>query len=251
MRTLCHVLVTTALAVPSIAIAAQGDARLTIDNRFDGRAEVFVDGRYEGEARANGATAFEVCPGHRTVVVSRPGTHFVLATARVELTPRSAFALPVVAPTGSLRVDNDGEVRLKLDVGATEVWVEPGTVAVVPVRAGNVDLVASIHDPHGDWAAVRRQVWVEPGRATTTELSPDPTRIWVTNHESVPVRAVLDGDDAGWIQPGATERVWVRPGPTQVVVTDRAGRTLSSTRLVVGRGDDAKVIVGAPIIALR
>lgn len=254
MRTLCHLLLATApaaaLVAPSVALA-DSDATLTIDNRFDGEAEVFVDGKLEGIARGDAATCFDVRPGLREVVVSRPGTHFVLATARVAFAPHATTALPVVAPTGSVRVDNDGEVALKLELGPTTVWLQPGTAAVLPVKTGNVELQASIHDPRGDWMAIERGLWVEPGQLATTTLKPDPAVIVVTNRDLVPVRAVLDGVESDWIQPGDTDRLWVRPGATRVVLEDRVGRVLSTTNLLVGRGDEAKVVLGAPTVVVH
>jgi hypothetical protein len=240
------ILAGTWLLAPAIALASAGEAVVKVDNRFDGEAEVFVDGRFEGMARANASTTFEVRAGERAIVVSRPGTHYVLAKATVQLPHGSTASIPVSAPTGSLRVDNKGEVALKLEVGSTSVWLQPGTATVLPVETGNVALDASIHDPRGDWKAIERDLWVEPGQLATLSLTPDPTVIVVTNRDSAPVRALLDGADAGWIDPGESERVWVRPGVTNVVLIDRSGQVRSTTALTVTRGNEAKVILAAP-----
>jgi hypothetical protein len=246
MRTTCHLLLTAALLAPSVALAGGADATLVVDNRFDGEAEVWVDGRFEGLARPNATTAFDVQPGLDRVVISRPGTHYELAKATLVVAPRQAVEIPVLAPTATLRIDNKGDVALKLDLGASDVWVQPGASALVPIKAGNVTFGASIHDPRGDFRAIDRTVWVEPGQLATTVLEPDPTMIVVTNREAVPVRALLDGADAGWIQPGETQRVWVRPGATNLVLVDRLGRVISTRSVFVGKGDEQKVVVAAP-----
>ena len=250
MRTLCHLTLATALFAPSAALAAGEDATLKVENKFDGEAEVFVDGRFEGIARPNATTAFEVRSGRHEVVVDRPGTRFVLADAHLEVGCHQAVTLPVTAPLSSVRVENQGEIALKIEVGANTVWLQPNTSTILPVRAGNAEIQASAHEPRGDWKAVERQLWVEPGQQASTTLKPDPTVIVVVNRESAPVRALLDGADAGWIQPGDGQRMWVRPGPTNVVIIDRAGKVLSSTPVVVSKGQDARVVVGGPIVAV-
>lgn len=246
MRTQCHLLLTAALFAPSVALAGGADATLVVDNRFDGEAEVWVDGRFEGMARANADTVFAVEPGLDHVVVRRPGTGFELASASIVVAPRQAVELPVRSPEGTLRVTNRGDVALKLDLGAADAWVQPGATAVVEVKAGNVTFGASIHDPRGDFRAIERTVWVEPGVVASTTLEPDPTVIVVTNRDDAPVRALLDGADAGWIQPGETERVWVRPGATNLVLVDRIGRVVENRTLFVGKGDEQKVVVADP-----
>ena len=250
MRTQSHLLLATALFVPSMALASGGPAALTIDNKFDGEAEVVVDGHLEGIARPNAQTTFSVRPGVSEVKVTRPGTHFVLADTRLLLGSHTSTTLPVLAPMGSVRVQNQGDVALKLEVGANSVWLQPGAVTLLPVKTGNVELDASIHDPRGDWRAIERPLWVEPGQVSTTTLKPDPTVIVVANREAMPIRALLDGKDAGWIQPGDRQRMWVRPGNTNVVLLDRAGRVLSTTPVFVTRGDDAKVVVTSPVVAV-
>ena len=250
MRTPCHLLLATALFAPSAALADGGDATLKVDNKFDGEAEVFVDGRFEGIARPDATTEFEVRSGRHEIVVDRPGTRFVLADAHLEVGCRQSVTLPVTAPLSSVRVENQGEIALKIEIGANTVWLQPGTSTVLPVRAGNASLQASAHEPRGDWRAVERSLWVEPGQQASTTLKPDPTVIVVVNRENAPVRALLDGADAGWIQPGDSQRMWVHPGPTNVVVITQSGRVLSTTPVVVAKGQDARVIVGGPIVAI-
>ena len=247
MGALFHGLVAVGMLAPSVANAGAGDATLAVHNRFDGEVEVQVDGRFEGIARADATTSFEVRPGVREVVISRPGTRYVLESQRIHLSPYVTTSLPVHAPAGTLRVENEGEVPLKVDLGSTELWLQPGSVVSLPVETGELTLQASIHDPRGDWMAIERALWVEPGQAASTTLKPEPTVIVVANRQSVPVRALLDGADAGWIQPGETERVWVRPGPTRVVLVDRAGRVFTTTSLVVTRGEEARVVVAPPM----
>lgn len=251
MRSLCQVLLATGFFAPSIALANPGDATLTIDNRFDGEAEVLVDGKLEGVAHADRATSFEVRPGLRQVSVVRPGTGYVLASARMDLDPCSSRSLSVFVPDGQVRVDNEGEVALKVDVGGTSIWLQPGSVTVLPVKAGNLTIAASIHDPNGDWTAIERDLWVEPGRIASTTLRPDPGVVVVTNGGLVPVRALFDGNDAGWLQPGETDRIWVRPGATRVVLTDRIGHVVATDVLVVDRGEVEKIAVVPTVVVLR
>jgi hypothetical protein len=211
--------------------------------------EIWLDGKFvrmlDGDSQINMVTR----PGNHDLKVTRPGTHYVLASQHLHLHNNTTTIVPVQAPSGQLRIDNTGEVRLKVAVeGCDPVWITPGTSALVPVTSGHVDLKASIHDPRGEWVAQERDVWVEPGQLGVTTMSPDPTVLVITNHDRQPVRALLDGVDAGWIPAGTTERMWVRPGPTQVVLMDARGAVRSQARVVVSKGDDAKIIVQPAVI---
>lgn len=230
--------------VPATALA-HGTATVTVKNKFDGEADVRIDGKYVGRVAGNATVAFSTNAGDTAVVVTRPATGYVLASTNLYLGNGASVLLPVDPPRGTLRIQNTGEVKLKLDVDANSVWIAPGASISMLVESGNVGLSASIHDPHGDWQAIARTLWVEPGQIATTSLAPEPTVVVITNRDRVPVRALLDGDDAGWIDPGDTERVWVRPGRTQVVLVDKNGRVRSSTALVVSKGNEAKLVLAA------
>jgi hypothetical protein len=238
-------LVGMVLAAPAFA----GDSTISLDNRFDGEVEIWLDGKFvrmlDGDSKINMVTR----PGSHDLQITRPGTHFVLASQHLHLRNDTTTVVPILPPTGQLRINNTGDVRLKVAVeGTSPVWITPGTSALVPVTTGHVDVVASIHDPRGEWVAQERDVWVEPGQLGVTTMSPDPTVIIIANHDRQPVRALLDGADAGWIPAGTTERMWVRPGPTQVVLLDGHGAVRSQARVVVSKGNEAKIVVQPPVI---
>ena len=125
MFTLGHLLLTTAM-IPSVALAGNGDATLAIDNTFDGEVEVFVDGRFEGVARADRTTRYDVGPAPTRSSSPAPGPGFVLEAATVRLTPHDTTTLPVHAPAGTVRIDNQGEVALKLDLGKIRALAPAG-----------------------------------------------------------------------------------------------------------------------------
>jgi hypothetical protein len=241
-------LVATLSAVPGLALAHGGGTPaptlITVDNRFDADGQVFIDGRYAGTVGGDRRASFATSPGCHTVVVRRPSTNYTLASVNLTLGRGTDTLLPVHAPRGTLRVTNAGEVALKLRAeGATSVWVNPGGTVVMNVESGNVALKASIRDPRGDWDALERVAWVEPGRPEGMTLKPDPTVLVVTNHERYPVHALIDGKDIGWIDPGRSQQTWVRPGRADVVLLDRSGRVRTSTSVVLKKGQDTRVVL--------
>lgn len=231
-------------AAPGAALAGHGaSAPLEIDNRFAGEAEVWLDGRFEALVPGGARAVLDARPGQRDVVVRRPGTGYVLAATRVHLHREVRVVLPVHAPPGALRVENQGEVPLKLTLGDAATWISPGTGVELPVLTGPVRLTASIREPRGEWLALERELWVEPGQVASTVLRPDPTVVRVVNQDAIPVRVLLDGIDAGVVGPGQTQRVFVRPGPTRVVLVDLSGRVRTETRIDAPRGETAEVVL--------
>lgn len=216
---------------------------MSVANDFDGKVEVWIDGRFQGIVDGHCQQRFTAAAGSHNLTVRRPDTNYVMLSRLMKVYPDSLVVLHVAAPGGTLRVDNRGEVPMKLDIDHSQVWIAPGSSVQVPVVAGNVEIQASMKEPRGEWMAVERTVWVEPGIPASTTLRPDPTVIVITNHENYPVHALFDGDDAGWIAAGETRRVWVRPGNTQVLLLDRNGRVRTTSQLVVQRGTEAKVVV--------
>ena len=223
----------------------QRAATLSVQNQFDGEADVVVDHRYLGRVGGDRTMSFSVDPGMHEVVVTRPGTAYVLLSTRMRLYGGSTTALPVYAPAGTLRVANGGEVPLKLEADRSSVWIAPGATGTLVVETGNVDVVASIKEPHGEWRALEKTMWVEPGRTTLETLRPDPTVVVVTNRDRVSLRALVDGIDAGVVPPGDTRRIWVRPGSTRVTLVDLGGRVRSSSTVFVSKGKEVRLLVDA------
>lgn len=221
-------------------------ATLSVKNTFDGEADVFVDGRFEGRVAGRQTLSVGVRAGSHEVRVSRPSTGFVLACTELRFFPGQAVLLPVDAPKVPMRVTNTGEVGLKLRAdGAPSVWLPAGGTVALTVSAGDVDLHASIADPRGDWLAVDRVVWVEPGRPNGASIRGEANAVVVVNRDRFPVHALLDGADLGWIGAGETERVFVRPGPAELVLLDKSGRVRTATSVVTTRGNEATVVVSA------
>jgi hypothetical protein len=221
----------------------RGLATLSIRNDFDGEVQVFVDQRFVGVVSGDQTGTFQVNPGSRDVLVTRPGTNFVLAQSRMQVYAGTTALLPVCAPTSMVDVKNQGEVMLRVQLGASSVWISPGQSAQVPVKAGNASLTASIRDPRGEWKAIDRTFWVEPGQPSCQTLRPDPTVVVITNHDRFSVRALVDGHDEGLVGAGQSKRVWVRPGSTNVLLVDTQGRLRSNTTVVVGKGREGLVVL--------
>jgi len=220
-----------------------GLATLAVRNDFDGDAQIFVDQRLVGVVGGDRSGSFQMPAGCHDVRVTRPGTNFVLAQTKLEMSGGTSYQLPIQAPTSNVKLENTGEVPLKVQIGSSAVWVTPGAAIQVPVRTGNASLVASIRSPQGEWKAIERTFWVEPGQTACQQLHPDPTVVVISNHERVRVRALVDGDDEGYVEPGTTKRIWVRPGSTNVLLLDPAGRVRSNTTVVVAKGKESRVVL--------
>lgn len=237
----------TMLAASLPAAHAHAEARLRVENHFDGEAEVLVDGRFAALVGGDASVELTARPGRHELTVRRPGTGYTLAATRVQLVPDALVVVPVDAPAGTLRFDHQGEVPLRVSVDGQDVWIAPGTLVELRVTAGSVGYTAAIREPRGEFFALSRTVWVEPGQVAATTLRPDPSVVVVDNHDLVGVRVLVDGRDAGLLAPGAERRVWVRPGPTVVTLIDLSGRVRTETRLVVERGHDAHVVLAGPL----
>jgi hypothetical protein len=220
-----------------------GLATLQVRNTFDGKGEVWIDRRVVGTVGGDQTMTFLVEPGVHDVRVERPDTNYPLVQTRLHLYTGSTTVLPVQAPAGTLRVSNGGEVALKIQADDATVWISPGSAAQLTVETGNVKVLASIKEPRGEWKALEKTVWVEPGIQASEVMRPDPTVIVVTNRDRTPMRMLVDGVDAGTVGAYDTRRVWVRPGSTQVVLIDNAGRVRTSTRVYVSRGKEVKLVV--------
>lgn len=225
------------------AALAGHDTTLEIDNRFDGEAEVWVDGRYEGLVPGDVRARFDVRPGRRTVEVRRPNSGYVLASTRLHFPNGGLVMLPIEAPDARLRVQNAGEVALRLQLDDETVWIQPGTTLTLPVEAGHLHASASIKEPRGDFTTFERTLWLEPGELRTEVLRPDPTVLTLVNHDHHTVRVHLDGEDAGLLAPGATRVVYVRPGSTRVTFLDLTGRSRLVRVLDLPRGERARVVL--------
>jgi hypothetical protein len=235
-------------ATPGLAMAHGSSSQLSIQNRFDGKAEVWLDGHFTGIVEGDSTATFTIKPGCVNVVVQRPGTRYVMAQSTLTLAPHTSTTLPVAAPRGTVRVTNSGEIALKVNAEGVTTWVQPGTTVQMTVETGQLEMTASVKDPRGgDWVAVERDMWVEPGQAGNTTFRPDPTVVVLDNNYRIRLHALVDGVDLGWIDPGSEMRVWVRPGPANVVMMDSTGRVRTQASVVVRKGDDARVAANPPV----
>jgi hypothetical protein len=241
----------TASALPGVAVAHDGGgygyhdhrgperygpANLTVRNDFDGRLDLFVDGRFVQTVPGNSTVNLPFRPGFRDVTLRRAETGFVVARSQVNLAPGRNQFLPVAAPMGQMTVHNTGAVPMRVQVDGQYVSVMPGQRAQVTTATGNVRLVGSISALRGDWVTLDQTVWLEPGQVGYQALRADPAVLVVANPERFPVRVMVDGFDAGFLNPGETRRVFVAPGTVQVQFLDRYGRPRSSSSVVVTRG---------------
>lgn len=247
------------LAAPGVALAYDGGwhghgspydrwvpyrmANLSIQNQFDGKVELYVDQRPMGVVAGDTTQTFQVPAGYSVVRLVRPDTGFVMTETALRLHGGASATVPVLSPTGTLRLSNQGEVPLKVTASHRDVWINPGSVVNLQVETGNVSLVASIKEPRGEWRALEKTVWVEPGIVKSETLRPDPTVVVVTNRDRMALRMTIDGADAGWVGADSSRRVWVHPGPTRVLLTDPSGRVRSNSTVYVGKGQDARVVV--------
>ena len=149
--------------------------------------------------------------------------------------------LPVEAPKGIVRLRNGSDFALRVDVDGQEAWLSPRSQVDLRVTTGNVDLYATIPEARSELGATTRDLWVEPGQIETTVLAPDPSVVRVFNRENIAVRVMLDGADAGILQPGDTRLLFVRPGVARIVVIDLRGNVRYSTVLDMDKGETAVV----------
>jgi hypothetical protein len=200
------------LALPGTALAGHGhsDAFVEIDNRFDGPAQVWIDGRLEGVVAGDSRTRIDSRPGMHSLIIKRAETGFVLRSESLHLSPRTTTILRVDPPMSTLRIRNPSEAALKVTAGRHDLWISPHTTVELPVRAGNLSLVATTP---GDFRVHDRTVWVEPGRRSLTTLDYEPlAKVIVYNRHPHSLRVVVDGREVERIGPGQQEWVTVRPG---------------------------------------
>lgn len=166
---LCAGLMSLTLCAP--ALAGHSDATVEIVNHFDGPAEVWLDGRLQGVVPGDGRLRVDSRPGHRSLVVRRPDTGFVLRSTHLHLSPRHRTLVTVDPPLSTLRLRNPSETALRVTAGPHDLWLSPRTSVELTVRAGHVSLVATTP---GDHRVHDRRVWVEPGRSSLTVLDYEP-----------------------------------------------------------------------------
>lgn len=166
-----HTLLLGAAILGAPAPALAGQARLVVDNTFDGLAEVWVGGAYAGLVRGEKRTGFDVAQGLQPVVVRRPNGGPVLLSTRVHLSPAWVAAVRVLPPPGTLRVANAGPLPLRVEVEDTPpVWMAPGTAVQLTVASGRVSVHSAVREGPGVRVIDERVVWVGPGRSASTTV---------------------------------------------------------------------------------
>ncbi len=228
------------------ALAGYGDTSILIDNRFDGKAEVYIDGYFSGEIRGDTQGAFNTRPGMSDVLVLRDGGAVLLST-RVQARRGESTLVRVIPPEGTLFVKNAGRAPLLVSADSESVWVSPGTSANLVVTTGNVALTSKIQDRRGRSTVVDRQtVWVEPGKRGSAVVKYEPpirTGVLVKNRDSQTVRVRIGGVDYGLLRPGAEMFVAVAQGSKWVTVNRQHGSILFNDSVFIRHGTESKVVV--------
>ncbi len=234
-----------ALMLAAAAYAGHADAVLEVDNDFEGELTIYVDGRYEGTARGDARTRVEVKPGKRDVVLQRPGGA-VLASRTLHFHKGITAVLPIAAPKAPLMVRNTSAVPLQVDVGPGDgVWISPNTAVELVVTAGTVDLEARVREAGHIERVTVRTLWVEPGQRAETVLDYRPvahTRLSVRNQGHERLRAVVDGVEVGFVDPGERRSVAVSPGRVTVRFYDRHGRLVEVRDVHADKGQKTAVV---------
>jgi hypothetical protein len=234
------------LALSGVALARPAPALLEVDNDFEGEVEVYVDGRYEGTVPGDRALRMDVPPGRRGVVVQRPRGGAVLLSTTLHFQHGVIAGLEVQTPHTSIRVRNVGSVPLSVDFGpGDDVWVAPNSAAEVRVPAGTLSLTASARDRDGLSRVRAETLWLEPGQRHEHVFDytpPPPTRLSLWNPSPERLRALVEGQEVGWLAPGETRLVAVDPGRTEVRFYDRSGRLESVFTVRAERGERTQVV---------
>jgi len=233
------------LALSGVALARPAPALLEVENDFEGEVEVYVDGRYEGTVPGDRALRMDVQPGRRGVVVQRPRGGAVLLSTTLHLQRGVIAGLEVETPRTSIRIRNTGSVPLSVDFGpGDDIWVAPSSSAEVRVPAGTLSLSASARDRDGLHRVRAESMWLEPGlrhEHVFDYTPPPPTRLSLWNPSPETLRALVDGQEVGWLAPGETRLVAVDPGKTEIRFYDRGGRLESVFTVRAERGERTKV----------
>jgi len=237
-----------ALTAPALASPS---AFLEIDNDFEGELELYVDGRYHGLVPGDERLRVDVKKGRRDVRLQRPGTHARVLDQTLHFSPGVTSVLEVRTPMTTLQVRNTSPVPLQVDLGPGDgVWIAPSTSVDFRVPAGTVSLEARVRSA-GRVEQVRvRTLWAEPGLTTKHVLDytpPAPTRITLKNRDHQPLRAVVDGVEVGWLDPGENQGVTVSPGMVTVRFYDAYGRLVSVTNARATKGDKTPVVATATV----
>ena len=234
------------MMVGSAALASHGTASIVLDNRFDGKADVFIDGYFSGEIRGDTRETYSIRPGNRDVLVLREGGAVLLnKTLRVQ--GGDLTVVRVDPPQGTLSVRNSGRAPLMVAADNRSVWVTPGSTTQLVVTTGNVALTSMTQDRFGKTTVVNRQtVWVEPGKKGSAIVKYEPpirTGITIQNKDHHSLRVVIGNRDFGFVQPGGEMFADVLPGRMWVEVTRLGGEPMFKGNVTVLRGAASKVVV--------
>jgi hypothetical protein len=224
---------TLALGIAMIA-ATSGEAwaspRLVgvrIDNDAATQVEVYVDGAWRGSVFRGDERTFTTTPGRRDVrVVSTAGVP--LYQDSLVVTPHRMVEIDVCDPTATLRLDNDGQAPLYVTLpGAPGMWVNPGDVRTVQVRAGSVPITTALSTPRGLQQLGTETLRVAGGRTYTHEIAWFAPRasshITVTNGERNFLRVYVGGQEVGVIPAHGTRTIAVPTGRQLVTVIESNG----------------------------
>jgi len=234
------------LMMGTTALAGHGSTSIIIDNRFDGKADVFIDGYFSGEIRGDTKMSFKTRPGNSDVLVLRDGGA-VLLNKRIHSHQGESTTVRVIPPEGTLNVRNTGRAPLLVTADSRTSWISPGTSTNLVVTTGNVRVTSKIEDRYGRATTVDTQtVWLEPGKrgnATVKYEPPARTGITIKNRDHHTLQVRIGNRDYGMVRPGAEMFASVEPGYAWVTVSRVGGPVKFSGNVAVKRGADSKVVV--------
>jgi len=236
----------TSLMFGATALAGPGGTSIVVDNRFDGKADVFIDGYFSGQIQGDTKTKFTTRPGMSEVLVLRDGGA-VLLNEQINASRGQSTLVRVVPPQGSLFVRNTGRAPLLVTADASSAWVTPGKGMNLTVTTGRVALVSKTQDRFGKTTVVNRQtVWVEPGRKADATVKYEPaarTGVLIKNRDHHVVRVHVGNRDYGMLQPGAEIFASAAPGSIWVTVNRPGGVVRFNGSVAIRKGADSKVVV--------
>jgi len=174
---------------------AHGRTFVTVDNDFNGRADVYIRGQRVGTIAADSTARFQVQPGTMSVRITTTGGYF-LSSSILTVREGGDRRLEVEPAKGKVILNNPTYSQMRVVVGGTVRWIDPWSSIMVPVESGNVHYVAGVREGNIIRMVSSDNLWVLPGQVELQSLRYTPAH-HSSGHQLVWGSSWSNDDDHG------------------------------------------------------